>query len=775
MTNMNSLSQNEYYEKLNSLTLKQKELCRQHRLAELSACEESIKECIYSLFGDEADEYYAVHLFDFTQYAILNDDLKYAEELLNTASALIRNKYGECRYLSFMYSFLQAHIDFKLEEYYSCIEHCVTVNTNWYDANGEYAKPPFIPASDSAQSSIDLLGYQNIILLCNAYGSIGDAATGIDILSDCYDDFPQNADIITSRDIALAQLYIRNGSPDKAAPIYEKYRQSNLLDYPDLACAMQSIAFSLKGSSDNIPILLPNISSDGLITLQYNYALSLVQNHEYDAALDIFKGLSDKGLSMVLALLCKLDRMTEAPSYLVKATEYYSHQVDTIRLHYSEQTAYKHMSGLKYHIDFILGAYCRCAIDSIVHASEAFEFLLNSKHISLDVADLIDSEADTSVTITRYRASDIMKLLDSKTAILEFAKYRTIDESRYGVFVISDNHVDYVDLCSCEDMDKNIRLWLSSVRMSSNRTFSTKEEGICTADMNSANTFLRRTVYMKIKSILSDITNLYIATDGMLGLFPVENLSVSAGEILSDRYSINYINAAKELLLDANMAVTSDALLVGAPAYINYPSLPGAEDELNVVASYMSDGYLFTGREANVENFVSALYEDDNLSPNIIHFAAHGITFGMDSDDISWESLYDSLNSSGIVLADDALLSCKDISTLNLKGTALTTLSCCNLAKGISSSMDGIFGMRRSLKLAGCKCILANLWEADDYATVILMDAFYHELIDNKKAPSQALRLAKEHMKQYEINGCTPYSSPFYWAGYIIIGDRFIT
>ena len=97
-------------------------------------------------------------------------------------------------------------------------------------------------------------------------------------------------------------------------------------------------------------------------------------------------------------------------------------------------------------------------------------------------------------------------------------------------------------------------------------------------------------------------------------------------------------------------------------------------------------------------------------------------------------------------------------------------------SKNRKQAIGYVFFMEYNLKLSYIVCFYQfffYLWTSVCFHAQ--MDAFYHELIDNKKAPSQALRLAKEHMKQYEINGCTPYSSPFYWAGYIIIGDRFIT
>jgi CHAT domain-containing protein len=51
--------------------------------------------------------------------------------------------------------------------------------------------------------------------------------------------------------------------------------------------------------------------------------------------------------------------------------------------------------------------------------------------------------------------------------------------------------------------------------------------------------------------------------------------------------------------------------------------------------------------------------------------------------------------------------------------------------------------LQRSFHVAGCRNVVASLWQVNDAATAALMSQFYHELRTNKRTPLEALRQAQ--------------------------------
>jgi len=776
---------------LNILTLSQASYCKMHRKKEMLEIEDKIKACTYDIFDENADGYYSIHLFDMCQFLVLNDDLSTASSFLNMGRDTMLARYGDCQFLSFISAYLNACIDYKLEEYYMSLENCKTANSFWYDNDGNYARPPFIENTPGAQATIDKTGYSNLILLANVLCNIGCADDALQMLNDIREGFPEDSNLVTAYDIAMAICHVKTGNPSAAGKIYEKYRYADFSANPDLACSMHSLATILLGHTDNISIPVPFISNDALTCLQYNKGLAYAEKGSYEEALKLFEGTGNRGLSMRLAILCELGRYHEAVLLLNDAALYYEHQLDNIRMHYSEETAYKHMQTLSYHIDLIQGAYCICSLNKQIGTNKAYEFLLNSKHISYDIARITADTEDVFMP-NKLHSFNITEALDETTAILEICRYKTLKDYKYGMFLITSDSVDFFDINECSEIDKSINLWLELTEALAR----TKEnDSLAINNYRNLNTSLRRLVFLPIRELLEGINNIYIAADGMFSAFPFELLSTSAGGILGDSFGIIYLNSSKELLPGRNSLLkyadktnncnseneryenrhTGDelsvtCLTVGSPKYKNYSELTGALEEAKIVNNYIG-GYLLTGEDANITNFATIILNEDG-SPFIMHIATHGSFNVNNTEDQPWEQLYNALNKGGIILADDDIVSCNDIATVDLSNTALATLSCCDLGKNINSSMDGVFGMRRAFFLAGCRCLLVSLWKVDDIAAAILMDAFYYEL-SNNKTPSEALRLGKEYLKNYETDGIKTFSPPYYWAGYIIIGDRF--
>jgi len=94
-------------------------------------------------------------------------------------------------------------------------------------------------------------------------------------------------------------------------------------------------------------------------------------------------------------------------------------------------------------------------------------------------------------------------------------------------------------------------------------------------------------------------------------------------------------------------------------------------------------------------------------------------------------------------------------------------LSACNTGVGQWKRGEGMMSLARAFQYIGCPSVVASLWNIDDIASANLLHTFYTELIQKKKK-HEALRLAK---LQYLDQADPLTSHPYFWAGFILIGE----
>jgi CHAT domain-containing protein len=80
---------------------------------------------------------------------------------------------------------------------------------------------------------------------------------------------------------------------------------------------------------------------------------------------------------------------------------------------------------------------------------------------------------------------------------------------------------------------------------------------------------------------------------------------------------------------------------------------------------------------------------------------------------------------------------------LDLSGLELAVLSACETGLGEAAGGEGVFGLQKAFHLAGCKAVVASLWNVDDDATAALMALFYRHLWADRLPPAEALRRAQ--------------------------------
>jgi CHAT domain-containing protein len=100
----------------------------------------------------------------------------------------------------------------------------------------------------------------------------------------------------------------------------------------------------------------------------------------------------------------------------------------------------------------------------------------------------------------------------------------------------------------------------------------------------------------------------------------------------------------------------------------------------------------------------------------------------------------------------------------------LAVLSACQTARGWVGAGEGVIGMSWALFVAGVPTTVASQWKVDSNSTTTLMIDFHRRLTqrpaNSKTAKAEALRQAELGLLKSER-----YRHPFYWAGFVMIGD----
>jgi CHAT domain-containing protein len=176
-----------------------------------------------------------------------------------------------------------------------------------------------------------------------------------------------------------------------------------------------------------------------------------------------------------------------------------------------------------------------------------------------------------------------------------------------------------------------------------------------------------------------------------------------------------------------------------------------------VLASVQGKTLRATGFDASRKTVMSP----DLAQYKVVHFATHSV---FDNE---------SPGQSGIVLSmfdrqgrpQDGFLRLHDIFTLQLPAE-LVVLSACDTALGKPVRGEGLVGMVRGFLHAGATRVLASLWKVDDEATGELMRVFYREMLQNGRAPADALRRA-----QLALRSTRRWREPYYWAAFVLEGE----
>ncbi len=301
-----------------------------------------------------------------------------------------------------------------------------------------------------------------------------------------------------------------------------------------------------------------------------------------------------------------------------------------------------------------------------------------------------------------------------------------------------------------------------------------------------------------IKAHLNGIPKIFLSADGVYNEINLNTLqNPDTKRYLIDEIEVVVLTNTGDLLIRPSSNKNKDGVLMGRPAFEftqseisaalapsgslpngtrslaseelvsfkdqNFSDLPGTAEEVSIIASVLKK------QDMNVTSYLGLDALEENVkalkNPEILHIATHGFFVDDTTRTVS------PMIRSGIILAgvrnpenktrEDGILTAYEATNLDLAGTDLVVLSACQTGLGEVRNGQAVYGLQRSIIVAGARNLLMSLWKVDDEATAKLMETFYQ--LRAEKNNVVAFREAQ--IKLREI-----YPEPFYWGAFIMLG-----
>jgi CHAT domain-containing protein/Tfp pilus assembly protein PilF len=433
-------------------------------------------------------------------------------------------------------------------------------------------------------------------------------------------------------------------------------------------------------------------------------------------------------------------------------------------------------------------------------------------------ADISQRSDQFRVAMQRATVEGVQAVIPAGAALVEFAVYRPFNPKatsmsiaygspRYAVYVVSRDGIAGRDLGEAAVIDEAIEEFRAALQDPGRR------------DLRRVARALDEKIMQPVRAVAADATRFLVSPDGQLSLIPFEALIDERGQYLVQRYPLSYVSAGRDVLRMQIPRASRSAPLVLADPFFGEPGvttgtttsarqgpptvkgrrsitsgadltsmyfapLAGTLQEARTIRSVFPDVQILAGGEATEFALKHA------QAPRILHIATHGF-FLQDADGATSAEtrapatgtraiqsasgrIENPLLRSGLALAganltsagkDDGILTALEAAHLNLWGTKLVVLSACDTGVGVVRNGDGVYGLRRSIFLAGAETLVMSLWPVSDYVTREMMTAYYKGLRDGL-GRGEALRQVQLSMLKRKRR-----EHPYYWASFIQAGE----
>ena len=288
------------------------------------------------------------------------------------------------------------------------------------------------------------------------------------------------------------------------------------------------------------------------------------------------------------------------------------------------------------------------------------------------------------------------------------------------------------------------------------------------------------------RSQLSGKTRILIIPDGPLWSLPFQALEAAPGRPMIELSAIAYTPSItvlremqrihpnhpslatteqKTLLAMGDPALQERAVRTASFAYRGgkFGPLPEAAAEVKALGLVYGreNSEIQTGLEAGEDKFKAEAGEFQ-----VLHLATHGIF-----NDASPMYSHVLLSPGDSKSKEDGLLEAWEVMQMDLKAK-LVVLSACETARGHFSAGEGVIGLTWSFFVAGVPTAVVSQWKVESASTSKLMVSFHQKLKTgtNHSGPQFATAKALQEA-QLELLHNPQYAHPFYWAGFVVVGD----
>ena len=119
---------------------------------------------------------------------------------------------------------------------------------------------------------------------------------------------------------------------------------------------------------------------------------------------------------------------------------------------------------------------------------------------------------------------------------------------------------------------------------------------------------------------------------------------------------------------------------------------------------------------------------------------------------------------------EDGILTAEEIGALDLRGVEWAVLSGCDTGIGVVAAGEGVIGLRRAFRIAGVSTVIMSLWQIDDEAARVWMEALYHERLAEGRTTADAVHLTSLKIL-LDRRGRGDDTHPASWAAFIAAGE----
>ena len=396
----------------------------------------------------------------------------------------------------------------------------------------------------------------------------------------------------------------------------------------------------------------------------------------------------------------------------------------------------------------------------------------------------------------------VQSTIPNDGALIEYLRYSHYFgkgkwEPRYGAIVLFSKRAPlWIPLGKASEIEHLVRRYGALVRGS-------PQEEELSANLQA----LYEALWPPIgQALASEIKRIIISPDGQLNFISFATLLTKDNQFLAQTYDIQYVASGRDLLRELKTSTAREVILFANPDFDlvstamlakaddrssgagsksirgsekreiedwSFESLTGTQKERDeLVKKFAGWGWTptdFIAKEATKEALLKI------HSPYILHLATHGFFANEDPTATQIDALLNERQSvtkskffknpmhrSGLALAgaettieawkggdvplveNDGILTAEDVSTLDLRGTWLVTLSACDTGSGEARAGEGVMGLRRGFIQAGAQNLLMTLWPISDEVTVQIMSDFYEAAHNSGNAP-EALAEVQRH------------------------------